>query len=249
MSAQRFFIGIANDKGGVGKSLTSALILEELATSSTPWSMVEVEQRSNFTQRNYDHPAGTNVIATALLALNESANHTEPSLAPLDSLWDLIPPEGEGEADSRIIVDFGASAFQSFLLWGVERRGIQPFRTAGFQFVFFVPVQAGDLECADFFHMNAPVLMKLGKVVLIKNLREGADFSLLDPKLAAQVPTLTLLHKGRPLSVELQQAQRRLTFRQLAACPTASRRARLDAEECAEHFSGQFKELRKTLGL
>lgn len=251
MSAnENFFVGIADDKGGVGKSLAAALTLEELSTNTaTPWTLAEIEQRSNFTQERYQHPDGTRLQTLALLTKNERANQIEPSLAPLDTLWDLIPIEGNGAASSRVVVDFGASAFQSFLLWGLQRRGLQPFRKAGFHFVFFIPVQAADKECAEFFNMNAPTLLKLGKVALVKNLREGTDFSLLDPALVAQVPALTLLYKGPPSTEELQQTDRRLTFRQLAKLPTASRRAALDAEECAEHFSLQFQALRPTLGL
>jgi hypothetical protein len=250
MIPNRTFVGIANDKGGVGKSLTSALIVEELAgADQTPWHLVEIEQRANFTQQNYEHPKGTLVRPIALLAQNEKANRTEPSLAPLDEMWELIPPDGDAVTPSRIVVDFGAAAFQSFLLWGLQRRGIQPFRSAGFHFVFFIPVQAGDSECAEFFNQNASTLMKLGKVVLVKNLREGSDFSLLNGELVTQVPSLTLLYEGPPLTLELQQANRRVTFRQVAALPTASRRARMDAESCADHFTKQFQPLRIGLGL
>lgn len=250
MIPNRTFVGVANDKGGVGKSLTSALILEELSDPGTPsWNLVEIEQRSNFTQQNYEHPAGTTIRPIALLAQNEKANRPEPSLAPLDGLWDLIPPEGDDVSPSRILVDFGAAAFQAFLMWGLQRRGIQPFRKAGFHFVFFIPVQAGDSECAEFFNQNAPTMLKLGKVVLVRNLREGSDFSLLDSSVVNQVPSLTLLYEGPPLTLELQQAKRRVTFRQVAALPTASRRARMDAESCAEHFTKQFQPLRLSIGL
>jgi hypothetical protein len=165
----------------------------------------------------------------------------------LDQLWNLIPAkESEG---ARVIVDFGASAFQSFLMWGIQNRGLQELRTSGFAFIFFVPVQSADSEAAGFFNEFSKTLLKIGKLVLIKNFREGTDFSLLDKTSADQVPHLTVLHKGRPLTTELQQQGNRLTFRQLAELNTASRRARLDAAECAEHFSDQFQKLRGSLGI
>ncbi len=250
MNPDRAVVSIANPKGGVGKSLLSAEILECLAQgAATPWTMVEIEHRSSFTQQLYRHPPGTAVLPIALLALNENVNRTEPSLTPMDALWDLIPAEADQDKPSRILVDFGASAFQSFLMWGIERRGLQPFRKAGYQFIFFIPVQASDCECAEFFNMNMQILAKLGKVVLVKNLREGSDFSMINPALLGQVPTITLMHRGNPVTAELQQDGRRLTFRQLAACPNASRRARLDAEECADAFASQLQALRPQLGL
>lgn len=250
MNPNLYFVGVANDKGGVGKSLTAAEILELVAQpASPPWTLVEIEQRANFTQQLYQHPPETKVVPIALLAMDEGINRTEPSLRPLDTLWDLIPADVDAGTPSRLLVDFGASAFQSFLMWGIERRGLQPFRKAGYQFIFFIPVQAADPEGAEFFNENVRVLGKLGKVVLVKNLREGADFSMIDPAVSTQVHTLTLMHQGRPVTTELHQDGRRLTFRQLAQLPTASRRARLDAEECAEKFADQFQTLRPHLGL
>jgi hypothetical protein len=248
MSAANLLCCVADDKGGVGKSLLAAVLAELMAEGKGALTLVEIEARVNFTQQNYVQPAGVTLKAIPLMAENQQANRTEPSLSPLGELWDLIPKESGG-APTRILVDFGASAFQSFLLWGSQHRGLHPFRQAGFQFIFFIPVQAADSECADFFNLNAPGLMKLGKVVLVKNLRAGVDFSLLDAALVDQVQSLTLLYMGSPLMEELQQPARRLTFRQLAAFPNASRRAALDAEACAEHFSEQFQSIRQSLGI
>lgn len=245
-AADRQFIGVANDKGGVGKSLTAALIAEHLG-STPPTTVVEIEQRSNFTQALYRRPETIDLHTMALIVHDEASNRDRPSLSPLDSLWDFIPKTPQDSR--RLIVDFGASAFQSFFMWGRDHRGLQPFRGAEFKFTFFVPVQASDIECAQFFNLTAPTLMKLGNVVLVRNLREGTDFSMLDQKLVEQVPSIALLHRGRPLVTELQQPNQRLTFRQLAAHEGASRRARLDAEDCAEHFETQFEQIRPKLGI
>ncbi len=246
----RKFVCVVNSKGGIGKSLLTVLLLEEISSPDIgPWSVVEIEHRAKMTQHHYRHPDGTIVTPVALFARSERSNMTDAGVAPLDTLWDFIPREDQPEADSRILVDFGASAFQSFMLWGAERRGLQPFRKSGYEFVFFIPVQAADVESAEFFNENAPALRTLGKVVLVKNLREGANFSLLQPDVVGDTPTITLLYTGQPVSDELQQADRRLSFRQLANLGTASRRARMDAEICAEHMGKQMREIRPIVGL
>ena len=246
---QRLFLTVCNDKGGVGKSLLAALLIEHLAVSNptAAWSLVEVEQRSDFTQRSYRYPNNVTLTTTTLLVHNEANNQTDLSLTPLDRLWDLLPPDGDSVSPSQILLDCGASAFQSLLLWGTARRGLKPFRDAGYRFLFVIPVQSADKGAADFFNLNTPSLRKLGDVVLVRNLRTGSDFSLLDPSVTASSPTMTMLHKGSPVTEELQDSVRCLTFRQLANLPTASRRARLDADECDEHFREQLLALRKSL--
>lgn len=248
-TTNRKFVCVVNSKGGIGKSLLTMMLLEEIAATAGPWTVVEIEHRAKMTQHLYRHPAGTKVAPIALFAKDERSNLTDAGIGPLDTLWDLLPKPDQPEGESRILIDFGASSFQSFMLWGLERRGLQPFRKAGYQFVFFVPVQAADLESASFFNENAPSLRRLGKVILVKNLREGSNFSLLSPEITADTPTMTMLYTGLPVSEELQQTDHRLTFRQLANLPTASYRAQIDAEICADHFSKQMKELSPAIGL
>jgi hypothetical protein len=245
-SNHRNLVLVANDKGGVGKSLLAALLTEQLAETE-PWTLVEVEQRSDFTQRAYRHPANVRLVTTTLLLHNEGTNQTDLSLAPLDRLWDLLPAESDTASPSKILVDCGASTFQSLLLWGTARRGLKPFRNSGYRFIFVIPVQGADKGAADFYNSNTPSLKTLGDVVLVRNFRAGSDFSLLDPKITSTGAAMNLLFKGSPVTEELQDREQCLTFRQLSKLPSASRRARLDAEECDEHFTAQLLELRKAL--
>jgi hypothetical protein len=71
--------------------------------------------------------------------------------------------------------------------------------------------------------------------------------ALLDEAITSLGSSMTLLHKGSPVTDELQDSVRCLTFRQLANLPSASRRARLDADECDEHFAQQLLSLRQAL--
>ena len=240
----RLFCLVVNDKGGVGKSLVAALVAEQFSASSRPIHLVEVEQHVEFTQLAYSHPPGISVKPVALITKNETSGLTDMSVTPLDSLWNLIP---EDPADGSIIVlDCGASAFQALMLWGAERRGLKPFRDAQFRFLSVIPVQAADSGAAKFANLNAPLLAKFGDVVLARNLRAGTDFNMVD-KSVLSLPNFSLLYRGRPLTDELQQPHAagltNLTFRQLASLPAASRRAKLDAEDCAEHFALQFTAL------
>jgi len=237
----RLFCLVVNDKGGVGKSLVAALVAEQLSASGRPIHLVEVEQHVEFTQLAYAHPPGVRVKPVALITKNETSGLTDLSVTPLDALWQLIP---ESPNDGAIIVlDCGASAFQALMLWGAERRGLKPFRDAQFRFLSLIPVQAADSGAAKFANLNAPLLARFGDVVLARNLRAGADFSMLEPAVV-NLPHLTLLYRGRPLTDELQQPHAagltNLTFRQLASLPSASRRAKIDAEDCADHFATQF---------
>ena len=240
------FIGVCNDKGGVGKSIVAALITEQLG-SDIPTTLVEIEQRAAFTQELYQQPAGVELRPILLMSQDPDSGRNLLSLRPLDTLAELLP-QNEGES-RRIIVDFGASACQSFLFWARDDRGLQPFRVKEFNFVFLVPVQGADPECADFFNANAPSLLKLGKVVLVRNHIHGPDFSHLDQGLTQRVHSLNLPFRGRPLIDEIARPGQRLTFRQLAGKESASRRGRLDAKTCDREFSEQFDKLRPELGL
>ena len=248
---ERVFGLVANNKGGVGKSLVSALLIEQLAAGpeAPPWDLIEVEHRVEFTQENYVRPPGVTFTPIGLVSENVAANRTELSTLPLDKLWDFIPSEHD-TGPRHLLLDLGASAFQAFMMWGVQSRGLNQFLNAGFRFVFFIPVQGGDYEAAAFFNDNLNDLSQLGTTVLVKNFREGADFSLLNPELVAKVPCLPLICKGLPMTNELQQpSKQRLTFRQLAQCRTATRRARNDAGLSDEHFTAAFQALRPQFGL
>lgn len=248
-------ICVANDKGGIGKSLTAAMLVEELA-DSMPTTLVEIEARHSMTQRLYRHPPG---VELKTIPLFHAADDGIPDASGknLTELLQLIPPPGAPAR--RLILDCGASAFQTFWLWGKSRRGLKPFVDAGFKFVFFIPVLDQDDEAADFFNETAPALLKWGKVVVVLNEREGRNFSQLDSALLSSVHKISFLYRGRPLVGELilraetgesdQRERRRFTFRQVASMPTASRRARLDAADCHRHFSEQLNQLRPTLGI
>ena len=243
------FALVCNDKGGVGKSLFAALLTEAASASGRPIDLVEIEQHVEFTQRGYSYPANVKLTALPLVARNEVTDRTEPSLTPLDALWDLIPSESNRRTGSIVIVDCGAAAFQSLLLWGVDQRGLKPFRDAGYQFVSFLLLQAGDSGAARFVQMNTSLLHQFGPVALVKNLRAGPDFSMLDPNLLATLPSLSLIYRGRPLSDHLQTGATNHTFRQVAANAALPRRPRVDAEDCAAHFSAQLADLLTKLGI
>lgn len=237
---------VCNDKGGVGKSLLTALVAEQLG-SELPTSIVEVEMRASFSQKLYTHPKGMD-LRTILLVENEpETGHSNPSTRPLETLNELLPKRPEDSC--RILIDFGASAFQTFIFWARDKRGLQPFRDAGFQFTFLIPVYASDRECADFFNENTPFLLRLGKVLLVRNHHIGASFPHLDPGILSTVPSLDLPFRGSPMSQEMVTPEQRLTFRQLAEKESASRRGRLDAKACDREFSEQFAKLRLELGL
>jgi hypothetical protein len=227
----------------VAKSHLSALTFEHLRESDDSWTLVEIEQKPSYTQRLYEWPAGARLFTHALIAHDEMSNQPKPSLRPLDELWNLMPPEEETLTSCRIIADFGASAFQSFLLWGIQHQGLAPFIDAQFRFVFVIPVLGAEIESQSFFNNYGPNLLKLGKVVLVKNLLQGNDFSMLDANLVNKVPAIRLLHRGPPLSAELIHGRRRLTYRQLAGLPSASRRAKLDARDCDADFTSQFQQI------
>jgi hypothetical protein len=248
MKPERLFYGVANDKGGLAKSVTSAELRERLPrTADEPWDLVEIEARASFTQDFYSHPENGRFEKILLVSQSAKTKLPEPSLNSLERLWSLIPKAPD--AENRILVDFGASAFQSFLMWGVEHKGLQPFFENNYQFAWFIVIQGSDREAADFFNENTATLLDMGKVVLVRNLRQGDDFSMLDQSLVARVHTMTLPW-GREVIVKyLRSGVKRLTFEQLNDCPTASRRAHVNARECSKIFADQIPALRHALSI
>jgi len=143
------FVLVCNDKGGVGKSLFSAMLAEEFGKTERTINLVEIEQHVEFTQNGYSYAPGVKLTTIPLIAKNEISGRVEPSLVRLDDLWNLLPSDQSDGTGSIVIVDCGASAFQSLMLWGLDQRGLKPFRDAQYRFVSFVPVQAGDSGAAN----------------------------------------------------------------------------------------------------
>jgi hypothetical protein len=243
------FVLVCNDKGGVGKSLCAAMLAEEFAKTGRTINLVEVEQHVEFSQNGYSYAPNVKLTTIPLIAKNEISGRVEPSLSRLDDLWALLPPDLGAGAESIIVVDCGASAFQSLMLWGLDQRGLKPFRDAKYRFVSFVPVQAGDTGAAKFVNTNTSLLTKFGDLILVKNLRAGSDYSSIDPNLLGSLPSMTLIYRGKPLSDFMQQREANFTFRQLAEKNDVPRRPRMEAEDCALHFTDQLNALLKKLGL
>ena len=243
------FVLVCNDKGGVGKSLFSAMLAEEFGKTERTINLVEIEQHVEFSQNGYSYAPGVKLTTIPLIAKNEISGRVEPSLVRLDDLWNLLPSDQSDEIGSIVIVDCGASAFQSLMLWGLDQRGLKPFRDAQYRFLSFVPVQAGDSGAARFVNTNTALLKKFGDVVLVKNLRAGSDYSSIEPALVDSLPSMTLIYRGLPLSDFMQQGETNFTFRQVAARTDVPRRPRMEAEDCAIHFSDQLSVLLKKTGV
>lgn len=241
------FVLVCNDKGGVGKSLFSSMLVEEFSKTGRPVNLVEVEQHVEFTQNGYTYPENVKLTTIPLIAKNDITGRVEPSLSRLDDLWDLLPKGQDEGAESIIVVDCGASAFQSLILWGLEQRGLKPFRDAKYHFVSFVPVQAGDTGAAKFVNTNTPLLKMFGDLILVKNLRAGSDYSSIDAALLESLPNMSMIYRGRPLSDYMQAGEKNYTFSQLAAKPDIPRRPRMEAEDCAAHFTNQIQGLLKNI--
>ena len=243
------FVLVCNDKGGVGKSLFSAMLAEEFGKTERTINLVEIEQHVEFSQNGYSYTSGVKLTTIPLIAKNEISGRVEPSLVRLDDLWKLLPSDQSDGTGSIVIVDCGASAFQSLMLWGLDQRGLKPFRDAQYRFVSFVPVQAGDSGAAKFVNTNTALLKKFGDVALVKNLRAGSDYSSIEPALVESLPSMTLIYRGLPLSDFMQQGETNFTFRQVAARADVPRRPRMEAEDCALHFSDQLSVLLKKIGV
>lgn len=242
----RTVIIVGNDKGGVGKSVTARELYERISSQPDEhWQLVEIEARTTFTQQNYRGLGDSDLLTILLVANDPSISLPGPSLDPLERLWSLIPKEAS--ESSRILVDCGASAFQNLFLWGVQRRGFDRFIAENYRFIFFVVVQGSDKEAADFFNITGPMLEKLGHIVLVKNLRQGNNFSQLDGALAARTYAMELPFEGERVVAELSDGEKltRLTFEQLANNPNASHRARRAAGECAKSFAAQIQALKE----
>ena len=240
---------VCNDKGGVGKSLFAAMLAEEFNKVGRPINLVEIEQHVEFAQLSYSHGDNIKLSTVPLIAKNEVTGKVEPSLSPLDTLWDLLPAPLSPASESVLIVDCGASAFQALMLWGLDQRGLKPFRDAKYRFVSFIPVQAGDTGAVKFVNTNVETLKKFGDVVLVKNLRAGPDFSDIEPELLGTLPSMSLIYRGLPLSNYMQKGESNFTFQQVAEKNDVPRRPRMEAEDCANHFTDQLQTMLKTLGV
>jgi hypothetical protein len=241
----RIFAAVVNDKGGAAKTLLHAELRERIeATDSTSWTYAEVEQRPWFSQDLYSWPDSKNAVRTIpLLQFNETKKKTELSIEPLNELLSIIPKD---EGGANVLVDFGASAFQSFSLWLVEHRALSKLKAAKYRFVFFVPTVARDVDSTDWVNGNVPTLRSIGQVVLAKNLIKGSDFSAIDEQLRLELPTITLPYAGAPLTDEMCVGRRRLTFRQVTSA-NCSRRSRIDADTCARQLDEQFDRIIKPI--
>ena len=251
---------VANNKGGVGKSLFSALAHEQLSLNNQPrWDLIEIEHKARHSQEDFSHAPGTKLTCITLV----DGPDGEPSAAPLYMLHSFIP--GKDAAARRLLVDCGGSAWQAIYRWGVGPRegelGFARFVREKFKFISFIPVQANDPEAVQFFNENVEVLSDFGPVVLVKNGHHGTNFRGLDAALVEKCLSVSIPQIGEVLQSEMSvpgdptaaeekdRNGKRFTFRQVAANPSSSRRARVDANRCVEQFSAEFQRVCRLLEL
>lgn len=233
MSPTKRLVIISQDKGGQSKSWLAANLFEWLRAAPGSWRLVEVEQRLDFTLQRYWY-GKVPVLELGLAEFNPTTQRTDPSLAPLDQLASLA------KEDTNIIVDLGASTFSLFSLWLTERRAYKYFLNSGYAITFVVPVCASEPEAADFLNHNYALMAKLGTVLVVRNLRDGAVFPSLDPELAAKA--LTILRAEPPLSEDfVREGGGRRTLIEIQNDPTLSWRSQTDAEYLWTHLRAQLE--------
>ena len=114
-------------------------------------------------------------------------------------------------------------------------------QTCALPISFFVVLTGSDPEAADFWNSNLPFLRSIapGRVVMVRNLRDGMDFSLASPE---GCPVIDVLQAEPPLSLDFFNGQRRRTLRSIINSDDASYRSRLDAEYMHEHLTKQLQQ-------